>query len=140
MSMFTPDFWAENWVKLLFGLLSTGIITYLGFLLKRFKNYKSVIEAQDEEAINEMLEKKIEESIKPMQEELKATEEKFEIILESYRYRLLALCEVYLDRGYLSSQEYHQLTEMWKAYNGLGGNGQASDFYHKVESLPIREQ
>lgn len=138
--MFTPEFWAENWIKLVFGLISTGIITYLGFLLKKFKNYKSLMEEKDEEAINEMVEKKIAEIIKPIQKELEIADNKFEVILESYRYRLLTLCEIYLDRGYLTPKEYHQLSEMWKVYHGLGGNSQASNYYHKVENLPVREQ
>lgn len=138
--MFTPEFWAENWIKLLFGLLSTGIIAYLSFLLKKFKTFKSLIEERDEAAINDMVEKKIEERMKPVVEQLKIDDDKFEVILESYRYRLLALCEMYLNRGFLTPQEYHQLSEMWKVYHGLGGNSQAGDYYHKVEKLPVRER
>lgn len=137
--MFTAAFWAENWIKLLFGLLSTGIVAYLTYLHKKFKEYKNLMEEKDDEAISEMVEEKIEEQMKPVQEELKQTQEKFEVIKDSYRYRLIALCEIYLDRGYLTPREYHQLSEMWKVYHGLGGNSQAEDYYHKVEKLPVHD-
>lgn len=138
--MFTAAFWAENWVKLLFGLLSTGIVAYLTWLHKKFKGYKNLEEQKDDEAIEEMVQKKIDEQLKPVQQELELTKDKFNVIKDSYRYRLIALCEIYLNRGYLTPQEYHQLSEMWKVYHGLGGNSQAEDYYHKVEQLPVHDE
>ena len=135
--MFTAAFWAENWIKLLFGLLSTVIVAYGTYLHKKFKDYKNLTSERDDEAIEAMIEKRIQERIAPVQKELEVTRERFDVIKDSYKYRLIAVCQVYLDRGYLNSEEYHQLSEMWKVYHGLGGNSQAEDYYHKVESLPI---
>jgi hypothetical protein len=35
--------------------------------------------------------------------------------------------------------QYEQLTEFYKLYVGLGGNGQAKSFYERASQLPIRE-
>lgn len=134
-NMFDAQFWAENWVKLLFGLLSAGIIAYLSFLLRKYKTFKKLEDDETKEKLNEFVESKL----VPLQEELEKTQEKFEVIKESYRYRLLALCELYLKRDYITYSEYHQLSEMWKVYHGLGGNSQAEDLYYKVEKLPVKE-
>ena len=34
--------------------------------------------------------------------------------------------------GYISNEDFEQLTEMYKLYTGLGGNGQAKEYYEKV--------
>lgn len=137
--MFSAEFWAENWVKLLFGLMSTGILTYITYLHRKFKNYRKFVEERDDQEVADMVDSKIKETMTPILRTLDAMEAKFNAIRDSYRYRLIALCEIYLNRGYLTPQEYHQLSEMWRVYSGLGGNSQAEDYYHKVEKLPVRE-
>lgn len=105
--MFSVEFWAENWIKLLFGLLSAGIIAYVTYLHKKFKQYRQTMEEKDEAEISEMIEDKIQKRMAPVMEELEEARTKFNVIKDSYRYRLLALCEIYLNRGYLTPQEYH---------------------------------
>ena len=39
----------------------------------------------------------------------------------------------------MTQDEYDQLTEFYKLYTGLGGNGQGEDYYNKTIRLPIRE-
>lgn len=137
--MFSAEFWAENWIKLLFGLLSSGILAYLGYVRKKLKEYRNLRHEDYEERLESLIQCKIDSILKPVQTELDIAKEKFEVIKDSYRYRLIALCEIYLNRGYLTPQEYHQISEMWKVYHGLGGNSQAEDYYHKVEKLPVRD-
>lgn len=60
-------------------------------------------------------------------------------IRDAYRYRLIALCEKYLEEGYMTTSEYKQLSEMYKIYSALGGNGQAKGIFEKTCQLPIRE-
>lgn len=60
-------------------------------------------------------------------------------IRSSYRYRLIALCEKYLEDGYMTTAEYKQLSEMYKIYTALGGNGQAKGMFEKTCQLPIHE-
>jgi hypothetical protein len=42
--------------------------------------------------------------------------------------------------GYISQDEFDQVTEMYKLYHGLGGNGQAQDYYERVMELEIHEK
>lgn len=60
-------------------------------------------------------------------------------IRDAYRYRLIFLCEKYLEQGYMTTSEYKQLSEMYKIYTALGGNGQAKGMFEKTCQLPIHE-
>ena len=133
--MFPTSFFVEHWVSLLFGLLSIAIVSYCRFLNKKFHKFIEFEERKREEEIQQM----IATALCPIKEDLIKSAVKFESIKQSYRYRLISLCEIYLDRGYLTPKEYSGLTEMWKVYHDLGGNSQAEDYYHKVEKLPVRD-
>lgn len=129
------NFFVEHWVSLLFGLISIGIVAYCRFLGKKFKEYQTLVEEKNDQEISEM----ITDMLQPIQEELNKTQHKFCAIKDSYRFRLITLCEIYLERGYLSAKEYSSLSEMWKVYHELGGNSQAEEYYHKVEQLPVHD-
>lgn len=133
--MFTTDFFIEHWIELLFGLISIGIVGYFRFLLKEIKNYKALLEQQDLEQINEQLK----DMLKPIEEEITKINSKFESIKNSYKYRLIDICQGYLDKGYMTPNEYRRLTEMYKVYEGIGGNSQAHDYYLKAQQLPIHD-
>lgn len=62
----------------------------------------------------------------------------FLLILNSYKFRLIQLCKTHLTDGYISSHDFEQLTEMYKLYMGMGGNGQAKEYYDKVMDLEIK--
>lgn len=57
------------------------------------------------------------------------------IIIASYRYRLIALCKEFINQGYITTDQYEQLSEFYKVYHDLGGNGQAEEYYHRAMSL-----
>ena len=57
------------------------------------------------------------------------------IIIASYRYRLIALCKEFINKGYITTDEYEQLSEFYKVYHDLGGNGQAEEYYRRAMSL-----
>ena len=61
----------------------------------------------------------------------------FELIINSYKFRLIQLCKTHLRDGYISESDFEQITEMYKLYHGLGGNGQAQEYYEKVIKLEI---
>lgn len=111
-------FFTEHIITLIFGLISAGAIAYCKHLSKKFKEYKKLVEEEEAEKVKDL----VKETIKPLLEELELDRKKFEAIKDSYRFRLISLCEIYLERGYLSSKEYSSLSEMWKVYHGLGGN------------------
>ena len=57
----------------------------------------------------------------------------------AYRYRLIALCEQYLHQNFMTTDQYKQLTEMYKVYSALGGNGQAKEIFEKTCQLQIKD-
>ena len=64
----------------------------------------------------------------------------FKLIINSYKFRLIQLCKTHIKDGYISSADFEQITEMYKLYNGLGGNGQAQEYYDRVIVLPIKDE
>ena len=62
-----------------------------------------------------------------------------ELIVNSYKYRLIQLCKSHLRDGYITEDDFEQITEMYKLYHGLGGNGQAQEYYDKVLELEIKK-
>ena len=96
------------------------------------------------------IENTIETHLEPVYQELddlrKYIQEKGELeqshtnlIIASYRFRLIQLCKGFLAQGYLTSSEMEQLTEFYKVYTGLGGNGQAKIYYEKAMELPLKD-
>lgn len=65
-------------------------------------------------------------------------ERNFTLILNSYKFRLIQLCKTHIRDGYISEHDFEQITEMYKLYTGLGGNGQAQEYYDKVITLEIK--
>ena len=61
----------------------------------------------------------------------------FNLIINSYKFRLIQLCKTHLRDGYISEADFEQISEMYKLYHGLGGNGQAQEYYDKVLELDI---
>jgi hypothetical protein len=60
------------------------------------------------------------------------------LIINSYKFRLIQLCKSHLRDGYITESDFEQITEMYKLYTGLGGNGQAEEYYDKVLDLQIK--
>ena len=70
----------------------------------------------------------------------KKNDKNLELIINSYKFRLIQLCKTHLRDGYITQDAFEQITEMYKLYHGLGGNGQAQDYYERVMELEIREK
>lgn len=64
----------------------------------------------------------------------------FQLIIESYKFRFIQLCKIHLKDGYITEADFEQISEMYKLYHGLGGNGQAQEYYDKVLKLDMREK
>ena len=140
-------FIAEHFIEIIFGLISAGLLAFCKSIHSKMKKYKAMVEEQK----NDDLDEKIESHIEPIKEEIedlrkyireaKTIEEShMELIIASYRFRLTQLCRDYLKKGYMTSNEYEQLTEFYKVYHGLGGNGQAKTYYDKTIKLPIQHE
>lgn len=78
----------------------------------------------------------IRETLNKVQDE---NEKNFNLIINSYKFRLIQLCKTHMRDGYISEHDFEQITEMYKLYHGLGGNGQAQEYYEKVLTLEIRK-
>lgn len=70
--------------------------------------------------------------LKKIQEE---NERRFALILNSYKFRLIQLCKLHIKDGFISTEDYEQVSEMHELYKSLGGNGQAEEYFEKVKEL-----
>lgn len=59
------------------------------------------------------------------------------LLLEVARTQLIALGRSYLERGYITMDEYEEYEEEYKLYSDLGGNGLARRVFKQVDELPI---
>lgn len=63
-----------------------------------------------------------------------------ELLLGLAHDRILSLGMSYIDRGWISQDEYENLNVyLYKAYESLGGNGSAKRIMLEVDKLPIRK-
>lgn len=143
--MFT--FIAEHLVEIFFGLVSAGALAMCKHFHKQIKDYKALLEEKEDNELKETIDSRLE----PIQQELedlrKYVRETREIekshinlIIASYRFRLIQLCKIYLKQGYMTPEQYDQLNEFYKVYHDLGGNGQAKEYYDLASALPIRPE
>lgn len=55
-------------------------------------------------------------------------------------FRIAREAKRYIDKGYVTSEEYHTLKHnLYEPYVALGGNGLAKKFMEEVEELPMHE-
>ena len=60
------------------------------------------------------------------------------LIVNSYKFRLIQLCKTHLRDNFITEADFEQITQMYKMYHGHGGNGQAQEYYEKVLKLEIK--
>lgn len=139
-------FIAQHFIEIFFGLISAGLLAFCRYIYTQMKMYQKLAEEKKDEQLEEL----IEEHIAPIKEDLnnlrsfvleekKISERHIEIILASYRFRLIQLCQSFLKQGYMTSGQYEQLVEFFKVYAGLGGNGQAKEYYERTLKLPLKD-
>lgn len=139
-------FIAQHFIEIFFGLISAGLLAFCRYIYAQMKMYQKLAEEKKDEELEEL----IEEHIAPIKEDLnnlrsfvleeeQISEKHIEIILASYRFRLIQLCQSFLKQGYMTSEQYEQLVEFFKVYSGLGGNGQAKEYYERTLKLPLKD-
>lgn len=141
------SFIAEHLVEIIFGLISAGALAFCKYLSNQIKNYKVLLEKKENDELTETIESRLEpikEEIEQLRKYIRDTanleRSHVELIVSSYRFRLVQLCREYLKQGYMTQSQYEQLVEFFKVYRGLGGNGQAEEYYNKAIELPIRPE
>lgn len=138
-------FITEHLIEIFFGLISAGALGFCKYMHSQLKNYKSLLAEKQVHDLEETIEARI-EPLKHEVEELRkyifevgATEKShMDLIISSYRFRLVQLCREFIKQGYMTQMQYDQLTEFYKLYRGLGGNGQAQEYYEKALKLEIK--
>lgn len=65
---------------------------------------------------------------------------KTEMLVGLAHDRILYLGMIYIERGFITQDEYENLYEyLYKPYENLGGNGSAKRVMTEVDKLPIRK-
>lgn len=139
------EFFLANWSNILLSLISAGLLAFGRWAWKQMKTYRKMLEDKERTEIDD----RIDEKIAPVLQEIEQLREyvrgvdleekrKLDLIVASYRYRLVQLCKLYLKQGYMTQEQFEQLSEFYKMYHGLGGNGQAEEYYDKTRALPIK--
>ena len=158
----------EYGVEIFFGLVSAGLLAYCKHLwaqkqeLQKRKEedmtrlHRQMILDEIEPLVEEIhrvktsLDKKVNElrheadqthtnMYKDLELVTKKNDKNLELIINSYKFRFIQLCKTHLKDGYITQDSFDQITEMFKLYSGLGGNGQAEEYYEKVIDLPLHE-
>lgn len=144
------NFLAEWGMEILFAVISAGVVGYFKFqgskLKKKLTDYESMLQDKNTAEHIEMVEARLEpiyEELEELRTYIRETQniEKahMTLIIASYRFRLVQLCKEFIKQGYMTYAQYEQLTEFYKLYVGLGGNGQAKEFYERAIQLPIQD-
>lgn len=140
-------FIVEHTVEIIFGLISAGALAFCRYLYKQLKAYKQLLNDKKYEDLDDRIDEKLKpilDDIEEIRGYIRKAESKenrdLELIIASYRFRLVQLCKLYIKKGYMTQDEYDQLTEFFKLYSSLGGNGQAKEYYEKTVKLEIRAE
>lgn len=140
------EFITTHLLEIIFGLISAGALAFCKHLHSKMKTYKKLTEEKE----NSTLDNTIETHIEPIRQEIeelrkyvlesnKIANNHMDVILASYRFRLIQLCKAYIQQGFMTNGEYEQLVEFYKVYTSLGGNGQAKTYYERVIQLPVHD-
>lgn len=140
-------FITEHIVEILFGLISAGALAFCRYLYKQLMAYKKMLQEKENNDIVELIDEKLKPIVEDIEElrtyirKIKDKERQdLTLIIASYRFRLVQLCKIYIKQGYMTQDQYDQLTEFYKLYYSLGGNGQAKEYYKKTMELEIRSE
>lgn len=139
-------FLLAHWVEIVLSLITAGALAFCRGFWKRYKEYKALADKETERKTERLIETEL-EPIKEEIEELRRyiretadTEQRnIALIISSYKFRLTQMCKLFLEQKYLTQDQYDQLTEFYKLYEALGGNGQAKQYYDKTIVLPIQK-
>lgn len=144
---------AEWGTEILFGLISAAVIGYAKWKNSKLMQAKATAEQNAatlaEQKLDAKIEGKIEVELEPIFQELEDLRQycrdnenleksHMNLIVASYRFRLIQLCKGFLRQEYITEAQMEQLMEFYKLYKGLGGNGQAETYYNKAIALPLK--
>lgn len=144
---------AEWGTEILFGLISAAVMGWAKWHGDKLKKEKLQAEENAriiaEQKLDERIGTHIEVELEPIYQELEdlrkycrdnenLEKSHMNLIVASYRFRLIQLCKGFLRQEYITESQMEQLMEFYKLYKGLGGNGQAETYYNKAIALPLK--
>lgn len=144
---------AEWGTEILFGLISAAVMGWAKWHGDKLKKEKIQVEENAkiiaEQKLDQKIDGKIEVELEPIFQELEDLRQycrdnenleksHMNLIVASYRFRLVQLCKGFLRQEYITEAQMEQLMEFYKLYKGLGGNGQAETYYNKAIALPLK--
>lgn len=59
------------------------------------------------------------------------------LLLAVSRNQLIALGQTYIERGYITLDEYNEYEKEYQIYSAVGGNGLARRVFKQVDELPM---
>lgn len=140
------NFLSKYGVEILLSLATAGALFFCKYIYSKMQKYKKLAEGEDQDNLIMIIQKELNpvkqeivafgEIIKKMENE---NQQHLNAIVRSYKFRLIQLCKGYLERGHMTPEEFEQLSEFYKLYTDLGGNGQAAEYYEKTKNLPIQD-
>lgn len=139
-------FIADHLIEIFFGLVSAGALAFCKYMHRQMKNYRRLLEEQEDQQLEHTIESRLEPIMLEIEELRKYIRDvgqiektHMDLIVSSYRFRLVQLCKEFIRQGYMTQNQYDQLTEFYKLYTSLGGNGQAKEYYETTMKLPVHE-
>ena len=140
-------FFAEWGFELLLSLVSAMVLGYAKFKGDKLKKDLDEAKALAKNKEKQEIENSIENHLEPIYQELEdlrkyirdtknIEQSHMNLIIASYRFRLVQLCKGFINQGYMTMDQRTQLDEFYKLYTGLGGNGQAKLYYEQCIQLP----
>lgn len=138
---------AEWGLEILFGLISAIVLGYAKYKGDKLKKELDKAKELTKEKERQEIENSIEDHLEPIYQELEdlrkyirdtknIEQSHMNLIIASYRFRLVQLCKGFINQGYMTMDQRTQLDEFYKLYTGLGGNGQAKIYYEQCIHLP----
>ena len=145
-------FLTEYILEIIFGLISAGALAYCKHLYSQKKKLEEASKADQNRQYRQMIIDEIEPIIEEIHRVQKQSEDQInelkchhnedilekaheiellqkkndknmEMIISSYKFRLIQLCKTHLRDKVITQDEFDQVSEMYKLYHGLGGNG-----------------
>lgn len=86
----------------------------------------------DIKKINDAMDEREEAMRDEAEANFKVLQDNMELIISSYKYRLVELCRGLYKQGFMYQYQYEHLNEFYNLYRKLGGNGQAQEYYNRV--------
>lgn len=112
----------------LINVIFPSIITFLlGLVAYEIKENRKE-RKNKEQHINEQKEQK--------EIEYEAMKKSIVIVL---RYMLYRYHSQFMQKAFITSDEYNDYKEMYDVYHALGGNGSATKWWHEICTLPIKD-